>query len=167
VFKTLYRCARMTARHENGPPALSRLAYLKHLAAGGATLDRLRANACVLYRAAVCMSVNDTSPVEPTEPIAHARFFQTAADPNGSDGLDLSATRSYLRDISVNSATANNQHLSRGTLRPFGFKPKGWCLSRGGNRSEHFRCSFYGENSGDSMHAEPHFGTSCHYQIFF
>jgi len=25
----------------------------------------------------------------------------------------------------------------------------------------------YGENSGDSMHAEPHFGTSCHYQIFF
>ena len=25
----------------------------------------------------------------------------------------------------------------------------------------------YGENSGDSMHADPHFGTSCHYQIFF
>jgi hypothetical protein len=22
----------------------------------------------------------------------------------------------------------------------------------------------YGENSGDSMHAEPHFRTSCHYQ---
>ena len=74
MFKTLYRCARMTARHENGPPALSRLAYLKHLAAGGATLHRLRANACVLYRAAVCMSVDDTSPVEQTEPIAHARF---------------------------------------------------------------------------------------------
>src|ERR1700686_4376907 len=25
----------------------------------------------------------------------------------------------------------------------------------------------YGENSGDSTHAEPHFRTSCHYQIFF
>jgi hypothetical protein len=25
----------------------------------------------------------------------------------------------------------------------------------------------YGENSGDSMHAGPHFGTWCHYQIFF
>src|SRR5580692_9603862 len=25
----------------------------------------------------------------------------------------------------------------------------------------------YGENSGDSKHAEPHFGTSCHHQIFF
>jgi hypothetical protein len=25
----------------------------------------------------------------------------------------------------------------------------------------------WGENSGDSMHAEPHFGTSCDYQIFF
>jgi hypothetical protein len=74
VFKPLYRCARMTALHENCPPALSRLAYLKHLAAGGAPLHRLRLNACVLYRAAVCMSVDDTSPVEQTEPIAHARF---------------------------------------------------------------------------------------------
>jgi hypothetical protein len=25
----------------------------------------------------------------------------------------------------------------------------------------------YGENSGDSTHAEPHSGTPCHYQIFF
>jgi hypothetical protein len=33
-----------------------------------------------------------------------------------------------------------------------------------GTRSPLFR---YGENSGDSMHAEAHFGTSCHYQIFF
>jgi len=74
VFKTLYRCARMTAWHENDPPALSRLVYLKHLAAGGATLHRVRANARVLYRAAVCMSVDDTSPVEQTEPIAHPRF---------------------------------------------------------------------------------------------
>jgi len=25
----------------------------------------------------------------------------------------------------------------------------------------------YGENSGDSMHVEAHFRTSCHYQMFF
>jgi len=38
MFKTLYRCARTAARHENGPAARSRLAYLEHLAAGGSTL---------------------------------------------------------------------------------------------------------------------------------
>jgi hypothetical protein len=42
MFKTLYRCARTAARHENGPAARSRLAYLEHLAAGGATLHCLR-----------------------------------------------------------------------------------------------------------------------------
>src|SRR6266403_5394048 len=31
-------------------------------------------------------------------------------------------------------------HLRLG--RPFGFQPKGWCLSRSGNRSEHFRRYF-------------------------
>jgi len=35
MFKTLYRCARTAARHESGPAAKSRLAYLEHLAAGG------------------------------------------------------------------------------------------------------------------------------------
>jgi len=25
----------------------------------------------------------------------------------------------------------------------------------------------YGENSGDSMHVEAHFRTSCHYQVLF
>src|SRR5260370_31230008 len=33
-----------------------------------------------------------------------------------------------------------------------------------GDASPHLR---YGENSGDSMHAEPHLRTPCHYQIFF
>jgi hypothetical protein len=32
MFKTLYRSARAAARHENGPAARSRLAYLEHLA---------------------------------------------------------------------------------------------------------------------------------------
>ena len=61
MFKTLYRCARTAARHEDGPAARSRLAYLEHLAASGATLHCLRANAGVLYRAAVCMNLDDTS----------------------------------------------------------------------------------------------------------
>lgn len=64
MFKTLYRCARTAARHESGPAAASRLAYLEHLAAGGATLHCLRANAGVLYRAAVCMNLDDTSLVQ-------------------------------------------------------------------------------------------------------
>jgi hypothetical protein len=33
MFATLYRCARTAARHENGPAAQSRFAYLEHLAA--------------------------------------------------------------------------------------------------------------------------------------
>jgi len=45
MFKTLYRCARAAARHESGPAAQSPLAYLEHLAAGGATLHSRRANA--------------------------------------------------------------------------------------------------------------------------
>ncbi len=64
MFKTLYRCARTAVRHETGPAAQSRLAYLEHLASGGATLNCLRANAGVLYRAAVCMNLDDTSLVE-------------------------------------------------------------------------------------------------------
>jgi len=40
------------------------------------------------------------------------------------------------------------------------FLPRSW------NRSEHLSLSFrYGENSGDSMHAEAHFRTSWHYQM--
>jgi hypothetical protein len=30
MFKTLYRCARTAARHDNGPAARSRLAYLNN-----------------------------------------------------------------------------------------------------------------------------------------
>jgi hypothetical protein len=49
MFKTLYRCARTVARHESGPAAQSRLEYLAHLSAGGATLHSLRANAKDLW----------------------------------------------------------------------------------------------------------------------
>jgi hypothetical protein len=45
MFKILHRCARAAARHESGPAAQSRLAYLEHLAAGDGTLHSRRANA--------------------------------------------------------------------------------------------------------------------------
>ena len=48
MFKILHRCARAAARHESGPAAQSRLAYLEHLAAGGATLHTMPANAGLL-----------------------------------------------------------------------------------------------------------------------
>jgi hypothetical protein len=48
MFKTLYRCARTAARHENGPAARSRLAYLEHLAAGGATALPARERRCAV-----------------------------------------------------------------------------------------------------------------------
>jgi len=66
MFKTLYRYARTAVRHETGPSAQSRRAVLEHLAAGGATLHSLRANPSVIYGSAVCMYVDDTSPVERT-----------------------------------------------------------------------------------------------------
>jgi hypothetical protein len=64
MFKTLYRCDRTAARHEGGPAAKSRLAFLEHLAAGGATLHSLRANAGVIYRSAAYMNLDEGSPVE-------------------------------------------------------------------------------------------------------
>jgi hypothetical protein len=66
MFKTLYRCARTTARHETDPAAQSRLAYLEHLAGRGSTLHTLRATAGVIFRSAVCMNLDDTSPIERT-----------------------------------------------------------------------------------------------------
>lgn len=66
MFKTLYRYARTAARHENGPAAQSRLAYLERLAADGATLHSLRANAGVIYRSAVYMNLDEGSRVERT-----------------------------------------------------------------------------------------------------
>jgi hypothetical protein len=85
MFKTLYRCARTAARHENGPAAKSRLAYLEHLAAGSATLHALRARAGVLFRAAVHMNLDDISPVkqeaveEAARAWAHRPYLNTMA----------------------------------------------------------------------------------------
>jgi len=67
MFETLYRCPRTIARHQNGPLHDSRLRYLEHLASQGTTVHTLRTIAGVLYRAAICMRLDESRPVERTE----------------------------------------------------------------------------------------------------
>jgi hypothetical protein len=67
MFKTLYRCPRTVARHENGPLQDSRRRYLEHLAAQGAALHTLRGAAGIIYRAAIWMKLDESSPVERKE----------------------------------------------------------------------------------------------------
>lgn len=64
MFKTLYRCPRTVARHENGPLHESRLRYLEHLAAQGAALHTMTAAAGIIYRAAIWMKLDESGPVE-------------------------------------------------------------------------------------------------------
>jgi hypothetical protein len=64
MFKTLYRCPRTAARHENGPLAESRRSYLEHLAAQGAANHTIRAAAGIIYRATMMMKLDESSPVE-------------------------------------------------------------------------------------------------------
>jgi hypothetical protein len=67
MFTTLYRCPRTIARHENGPLHESRQRYLEHLAAQGAALHTLRGAAGIIYRAAIWMRLDESSPVERKE----------------------------------------------------------------------------------------------------
>lgn len=64
MFNILYRCPRTIARHENGPLYESRRRYLEHLAAQGAALHAITAAAGVIYRAAIWMKLDESSPVE-------------------------------------------------------------------------------------------------------
>ena len=64
MFKTLHRCPRTVARHENGPLHESRLRYLEHLAAQGAALHTITAAAGIIYRAAIWMKLDESGPVE-------------------------------------------------------------------------------------------------------
>ena len=67
MFNILYRCPRTVARHENGPLHESRRRYLEHLAAQGAALHTLRGAAGIIYRAAIWMKLDESSPVERKE----------------------------------------------------------------------------------------------------
>ena len=67
MFNTLYRCPRAIARHENGPLRESRVRYLEHLVAEGAAVSTVRRAAELMYRAAISMDLDESSPVERTE----------------------------------------------------------------------------------------------------
>lgn len=67
MFNSLYRCPRTIARHENGPLRDSRVRYLQHLVAEGAAVPTVKRAAELLYRAAISMRLDESSPVERTE----------------------------------------------------------------------------------------------------
>jgi len=67
MFNILYRCPRTVARHQSGPLHESRRLYLEHLAAQGAALHTLRGAAGIIYRAAIWMKLDESSPVERKE----------------------------------------------------------------------------------------------------
>jgi hypothetical protein len=67
MFNILYRCPRTVACHENGPLHESRRRYLEQVAAQGAALHTLRGAAGIIYRAAIWMKLDESSPVERKE----------------------------------------------------------------------------------------------------
>jgi len=67
MFNILYRCPRTVARHENGPLHESRRRCLEQVAAQGAALHTLRGAAGIIYRAAIWMKLDESSPVERKE----------------------------------------------------------------------------------------------------
>jgi hypothetical protein len=73
MFKTLYRCPRTVARHENGPLHESRLRYLEHLAAQGAALHTITAAAGIIYRAAIWMKLDESGPVERKDVVVRSK----------------------------------------------------------------------------------------------
>lgn len=83
MFKTLYRCPRTIARHENGPLYESRRKYLEHLATQGSSLKTLRVAAEVIYRAAVYMRLDSCTQVKRSE-VEHAKDWATRPYGNGN-----------------------------------------------------------------------------------
>jgi hypothetical protein len=97
-----------------------------------------------------------------------ATVFQTAADPNGSHELNLSATSSFRHDICCDIAIGKNLQFSWSNTTPVRLSTEGLVFIKKREQIRALSPLFrYGENSGDSTHAEAHFCTSCHYQIFF
>src|SRR5262249_36855649 len=84
MFKTLYRCHRTIARHENGPSNESRRSYLEYLAAQGSSHKTLRVAAEVIYRAAVYMRLDSSSPVERSDVEQAAKDWATRPYGNGN-----------------------------------------------------------------------------------
>lgn len=95
MFKALYHCPRTVARHETGPLYESRRRYLEHVAAQGASLHTLRAVAGVIYRAAVDMGLDESSPVERTAVEEAAKRWANRSFPNTARKAGYSSERDF------------------------------------------------------------------------
>ena len=92
------------------------------------------------------------------------------AKPPPTQRSNLNANSFYLRDICCDIATGKNLHFSRSNTTPVRLSTEGLVFIKKWEPISALLPLFrYGENSGDSIHAhaQPHFRTSCHYQIFF
>lgn len=82
MFKAIYSCSLTVARHEDGPLHESRRRYLEHLANEGASRSMLVHASGVMYRAAMRMKLDESSPVEETAVTRAAKKW--ANRPNGN-----------------------------------------------------------------------------------
>lgn len=82
MFKTLYSCPLTVARHENGPLHVSRGRYLDHLVKEGASRSMLLRASGVMYRAAMRMNLDESSPVEQTAVMSAATEWANRRDGN-------------------------------------------------------------------------------------
>ncbi len=95
MFKTLYSCPLTVTRHENGPLHESRRRYLEHLAKEGASRSMLLRASGVMYRAAVRMNLDDSSPVEQSTVATAAKEWATRRDGNPNQRSTKPAEREF------------------------------------------------------------------------
>ena len=95
MFKTLYSCPLTITRHENGPLHESRRLYLEHLAKEGASRSMLLRASGVMYRAAVRMNLDESSPVEQTAVAAAAKEWANRRDGNPNRRSAAPAEREF------------------------------------------------------------------------
>ena len=95
MFKTLYSCPLTITRHENGPLHESRRLYLEHLAKEGASRSMLLRASGVMYRAAVRMNLDESSPVEQTAVTAAAKEWANRRDGNPNRRSAAPAEREF------------------------------------------------------------------------
>jgi integrase/recombinase XerD len=82
MFKTLYSCPLTVTRHENGPLHEARRRYLDHLAKQGASRSMLLRASGVMYRAAVRMHLDESSPVDENAVLVAAKEWANRKDGN-------------------------------------------------------------------------------------
>jgi integrase/recombinase XerD len=82
MFKAIYSCPLTVARHENGPLHESRRRYLEHLSKEGASRSMLLRASAVMYRAAVRMKLDESSPVAEAAVAKAAKEWANRSDGN-------------------------------------------------------------------------------------